>query len=74
MRELILPAEVWSPLVSYRPPYVVDEHGIVQHELLAKLLRKKGFDMDRPMRCDAWGSGLIFRQAEADWGPSAASE
>ena len=39
--------------------------AIVQHESLATLLREKGFNTDRPMHCDAWGSGLIFRQGES---------
>ena len=41
VREIALPAEVWSPLVSYSPLYILDENGIVQHEPLAKLLREK---------------------------------
>ena len=62
MREILLPAEVWSPLVSYSPPYILDRNGIVQHEPLAKLLRTNGFDTDRRVECEPWGSGLVFRQ------------
>ena len=66
MREILLPAEIWSPLVSYRPPYILDRDGIIQHEPLAKLLREKGFDTDRRIECEPWGSGLVFRQGKPD--------
>ena len=64
MREIVLPAEVWSPLVSYTPPYILDRDGIIQHEPLAKLLRANCFDAARRIECEPWAAGLVFRQEE----------
>lgn len=61
------------PLVSYTPD-ILDAHGIVQHELLAKLLRERGFErrcssrmLVQPVNsCNASSRGRVS-QASENW-------
>ena len=62
MPEIVLREEEWTPLITWKPSYILDRRGIVQHEALAERLRQAGFDPELPMEIEFDGRTLTLWQ------------